>query len=144
VKVDENRGVAATFRSFLRFLVSIDVSKPLNLGFCFTRSDGASNWISLKYERLDAYCTDCGKIGHKQPSYLARLEERNPSRYLISPKINVFSNMLATISIGNHQKKLQTPSSSPENFLSLPCTTSSQPHANLQNAFTSSQNPLTP
>jgi hypothetical protein len=31
VKVYENRGVAATFRSFLRLLASIDVSKPLKV-----------------------------------------------------------------------------------------------------------------
>jgi hypothetical protein len=144
VKVDENRGVAATFRSFLRLLVSIDVSKPLNLGFCFTRSDGAFDWISLKYGRLDVYYTNCGKIGHKQLSSLARPEERNPSRFLISLKVNVFSNMPATITIGNHPENLQTPSFSPEKFLNSPCATSSQPHANLQNTFTSSQNPLTP
>jgi hypothetical protein len=41
VKVDENKGVAATFRSFPRLLVSIDVNRPLNPGFYFTRSDGA-------------------------------------------------------------------------------------------------------
>jgi hypothetical protein len=74
VKVDDNNGAVATFRSYLRLLVSIDVSKPLNHGFCFTKSDGASYWISLKYERLDIYCTDCGRIGHKQPSYLTRPE----------------------------------------------------------------------
>jgi hypothetical protein len=41
VKVDENSGATASFRSYLRLLVSIDVTKPLNPGFCFSRSDGA-------------------------------------------------------------------------------------------------------
>jgi hypothetical protein len=143
VKVDENSGVAAIFRSFLRLLVSIDVSKPLNPGFCFSRSDGASDWISLQYERLDIYCTDCGKIGHKQPSCLAKPKERNPSRYLISLKINGFSNMPATISLRNQPVYLKTPPSSPEIFLSTPGASSSQPHANLQKHLTSSQNPST-
>ena len=124
----------------MRLLVSIDVSKPLNPGFCFSRSDGALDWISLKYKRLDIYCTYCGKIGHKQPSCLARPEERNPSRYLISLKINGFSNMPETISIRNQPDYLKTPSSSLEIFLSTPGASSSQPHANLQNPFTSSQN----
>jgi hypothetical protein len=139
--VDENRGVAATFRSFLRLLASIDVSKPLNPGFCITRSDGSTTWISLKYERLDVYCIDCSKIGHKQLFCLARLEERNPSRYLISLMVNVFSNMPATITVGNLLENLQTPSSSPKFFLKLPCSISSQPHAYLQNIITSSLTP---
>jgi hypothetical protein len=54
------------------------------------------------YERLDIYCTDCGRIGHKQPSCLARPEARNPSRYLISLKLNAFSVMPETSSTGKH------------------------------------------
>jgi hypothetical protein len=143
VKVDENSGAAASFRSYLRLLVSIDVTKPLNPGFCFSRSDGVSDWISLKYERLDIYCTDCGRIGHKQPSCIARPEARNPTRYLISLKLNAFSVMPETSSIGKHQENLKTPSSSSENFLSSPKILSTQPHANLQISLTSSQNPFT-
>jgi hypothetical protein len=96
VKVEDNSGVEATFRSFLRLLVTIDVSKPLNPGFCFTRNDGSSTWISLKYERLDIYCTNYGKIGHKQISWLAQQVDRFSSRYLISLEVNVFSNMLSS------------------------------------------------
>jgi hypothetical protein len=142
-KVDDNSGAATTFRSYLRLLVSIDVNKPLNPGFCFSRSDGASDWISLKYERLDIYCTDCGRIGHMQSSCLAKPEERNPSRYLISLKLNAFSNMPETSSIGKQQEKFKTPFPSPENLLSSPCDSSSQPQANLQKSLTSFQNPST-
>jgi hypothetical protein len=144
VKVEENRGAAATFRSFLRLWVSIDVSKPLNPGFCITRNDGSTSWISLKYERLDVYYTDCGKIGHKQLSCLAKPEERYPSRYLISLKVNVFSNMSATKIVENQPESHQTPSSSQTKTLNLPCSPSSQPYANLPNILTSSQNSLTP
>ena len=66
VKIEESSGAKATFKSFLRLLVLIDVSKPLNPGFSFNRNDGSPTWISLKNERLDVYCTDCGRIGHKQ------------------------------------------------------------------------------
>jgi hypothetical protein len=93
VKVEENRGSAAIFRSFLRLLVSLDVSKSLNPGFSFARFDGSLSWVSLKYERLDIYCSDCGMIGHKQPFCLAKSEDRFPSRYSISLKVNVFSNL---------------------------------------------------
>ena len=115
----------------------------MNPSFCFTRSDGASDWISLKYERLDIYCTDCGRISHRQSSCLAKPEERNPSRYLISLKLNAFSNMPETTSIGKHQVKFKTPSSSPENLLSSPCDSSSQPHAYLQKSLTRTQKPST-
>jgi hypothetical protein len=84
VKVEDNSGAATTFQSFQRILVNIDVNKPSNLGFFLSRNDGSSSWISLKYERLDIYCTDCGKIGHKQISCLAQQEDRLPSRYLLS------------------------------------------------------------
>jgi hypothetical protein len=93
VKVEENGGSAATFRSYMRLLLSIDVCKPLNPGFSITRTDGSSSWVSLLYEKLDIYCSNYGLNGHKQSSGLAKLEERFPSRYTISLKVTVFSNL---------------------------------------------------
>ena len=55
VKIEESSGAETTFRSFLRLLVIIDVSKPLNPGFSFIRNDGSATWINLKYKRLDVY-----------------------------------------------------------------------------------------
>ncbi|XP_059435249.1 uncharacterized protein LOC132168163 [Corylus avellana] len=80
VKVEDASGVDTPFRSYLRLLVDVDISKPLNPGFLFTRNDGTSTWISLKYERLDVYCTECGKIGHKHFSCLSPQAARVPSR----------------------------------------------------------------
>jgi hypothetical protein len=62
--VEDNNGAEVIFRSYLRILVILDVSKPLNPGFFLSREDGSSTWVSLKYERLDIYCIDCGLIGH--------------------------------------------------------------------------------
>ena len=84
VKVEDNSGETVAFRSYLRILVSIDVNKPLNPGFNFNRSDGSSTWVCLKYERLDVYCSDCGRIGHNQISCLALQMDKQPNRYLIS------------------------------------------------------------
>jgi hypothetical protein len=50
--VEDNSGAEATFRSYLRILVSLDVSKPLNPGFSISREDGSSSWVNLRYERL--------------------------------------------------------------------------------------------
>jgi hypothetical protein len=142
--VEENRGSANTFKSYMRVLVSFDASKPLNLGFDITKDDGSSTWISLKYERLDVYCTDCGRIGDKQPSCLAKLKEKFPSRYLISLRVTLFSNLPAPRNVVNHPVR-NTPASSSQTILPKPpYSQSSQPQAIQPNIFTSSQNSLTP
>jgi hypothetical protein len=41
--VEDNSGVEVIFRSSLRILVSLDVSKPLNPGFTLSREDGSSS-----------------------------------------------------------------------------------------------------
>jgi hypothetical protein len=67
LKVDEAAGQhIPKFRSYLRVLAEIDVHAPLKPGFQFRRDNGDQVWISLKYERLDIYCTSCGCIGHKK------------------------------------------------------------------------------
>lgn len=65
IKVDELSREKKMFRSFLRLLLEIDVGNPLKPGFTFRRDGGESLCIFLKYERLDIYCTSCGRIGHK-------------------------------------------------------------------------------
>jgi hypothetical protein len=90
IMVEEKSGVEVTFRNFMKIMVSIDVSKPLNPSFYLSKEVGTSSWVSLKYERLDIYCTDCGLIGHYQASCLAPKEDKNPSKYSISLKVNVF------------------------------------------------------
>jgi hypothetical protein len=65
IKVDDANKARSTFRSYLRILVEIDVHAPLKPSFLFHRGNGESAWISLKYERLDIYCTNYGCIGHK-------------------------------------------------------------------------------
>jgi hypothetical protein len=92
LRVEEFGGVLSTFRSYLRILVEIDSNKPLKPGFEFSRQEGNATWISLKYERLDVYCTYCGLLGHKQLFCLAPQSARFPEKYLISLKVTIFSN----------------------------------------------------
>jgi hypothetical protein len=139
--VEDNSGVEVIFRSYLRILVSIDVSKPLNPGFDFSKEDGSSSWVSLKYERLDIFCTDCGMIGHFQAACLAPKEARTPSRYFISLKVNVFSNLVPASSAQNQPASSASPSARKNPV--QPFLGSSQPHANQTNILTSSQNSLT-
>jgi hypothetical protein len=142
LKVEDNSGETAAFRSYLKVLVSIDVNKPLNPGFNFNKSDGTQTWVSLKYERLDVYCTDCGKIGHHQSACLARPMEKHPKRYLISLKVNVFSNLPVSMNAANASVNHQE-SDNPMNSISnTPCFTSSIPIENQTQICTSSKNPL--
>ena len=130
IMVEDNSGVEVTFRSYMRILVSIDVSKPLNLGFNLSREDSSSSWVSLKYERLDIFCTDCGLIGHFQVACLAPKEESTPSRYLISLKVHIFSYLVPTSPIPNHPTSSAYPSSSSRKNPIQPFLGSSKPHAN--------------
>jgi hypothetical protein len=141
IMVEDNNGVEVTFRSYLRILVSIDVSKPLNPSFDHTKEDGSSSWVSLKYERLDIFCTDCGLIGHFQADCLAPKEERTPSRYFISLKVNVFSNLVHASPVHNQPASSASPSA--RKYPVQPFLGSTQPHANQTNILTSSQNSLT-
>jgi hypothetical protein len=84
------------FRSYLRVLADIDVHAPLKPGFQFRRDNGDHVWISLKYERLDIYCTSCGCIGHKKDSCRAPQAACTPGKYAISLLVNIFSNLPPT------------------------------------------------
>ncbi|KAI8022776.1 hypothetical protein LOK49_LG03G00471 [Camellia lanceoleosa] len=56
-------------RSFLRLRVEMDVTKPLPLGFFLQANSSSPDtvhevWVSYKYEKLDEFCYDCGRLGH--------------------------------------------------------------------------------
>jgi hypothetical protein len=146
LKIDDVSGAEATFRSYLRLLVIIDVCKPLKPGFNFSRPDGSKSWVSLKYERLDIYCSDCGRIGHKQSSCLAPKVERFPTKYLISLKVTIFSNMLPLPSpSASHNPEIHEPSSSTFRAKpGMPLMESSRIQVNQTNIPLTSPNPLTP
>ena len=94
IQVDDSSSDKKTFKlkSFLRLLVEIEVSNPLKPGFSFRRDEGEHLWIFLKYERLDIYCTSCGRIGHKLIHCLAPPEEKFLERHSVSLQVNIFSN----------------------------------------------------
>ena len=101
IQVEDCSGASKTFKSYLRILVKINVLEPLKSGFMFYCVEGdpiwnscVPIWNSFKYERLDIYCTTCGRIGHKNQNYLAPTTETFPIKYSISLKVNIFSNML--------------------------------------------------
>jgi hypothetical protein len=79
-------------------LVEVDVFEPSKPSFPFRREEAEPVWISLKYERLDIYYTNCGRIGHKNPSCRAPTEDFVKEKYKISLKVNIFSKLLPCVS----------------------------------------------
>ncbi|KAI9072240.1 hypothetical protein K1719_045789 [Acacia pycnantha] len=51
-------------RNFLRARAILDLRKPLAYGFWLPRPDGRKIRISVKYEKLQTFCYNCGKVGH--------------------------------------------------------------------------------
>lgn len=51
-------------RSFLRFRVSLDITKPLSLGYYMEREGLETLFLTFKYERLGNFCYACGRLGH--------------------------------------------------------------------------------
>ncbi|KAI9070666.1 hypothetical protein K1719_047370 [Acacia pycnantha] len=52
-------------RTFIRVRTLINIFEPLISGFWVPRPQRESIWVVVKYERLQNYCYDCGRIGHE-------------------------------------------------------------------------------
>ncbi|KAF3955993.1 hypothetical protein CMV_018851 [Castanea mollissima] len=50
--------------NFVRFRVSIDITKPLCRGRKLALRDGQDSWVCFKYERMPNICHWCGKLTH--------------------------------------------------------------------------------
>jgi hypothetical protein len=112
IKVDDIEGDSITFRSYLRILVEINVQKPLKPGFYFQHGQGEPSWISFRYERLNFYCTICGKIGHQYSSCRTTLpNEKHPESYKIPLNKRVYSNQSFSKSAWSHNVEAPQPSS---------------------------------
>lgn len=59
-----NRG--ATWRTFMRIRVEIDVSQPLKRWKKIRVGQGEPTLAKFKYERLNIFCFICGKLGHTE------------------------------------------------------------------------------
>ncbi|KAI9117944.1 hypothetical protein K1719_011086 [Acacia pycnantha] len=51
-------------RTFIRARVIIKIFEPLTTGFWVPRPHRDSIWVPVRYERLQNYCYDCGRLGH--------------------------------------------------------------------------------
>ncbi|MBA0819562.1 hypothetical protein Gohar_028341 [Gossypium harknessii] len=62
-------------RNFMRIRVQIDIRKPLKrkkqVMFC-----GSCSYVKFKYERLSLFCFYCGRLGHNDSFYEAKMMVR--------------------------------------------------------------------
>ena len=65
MEVEETIVKGRILRSFLRMRVMIDIRQPLTIGFWVPRKEKRLVWVWLKYEKLQACCFQCGRIGHE-------------------------------------------------------------------------------
>jgi hypothetical protein len=151
LKVEDLSGASTTFKSYLRILVEINVANPLKPGFSFKRDGGETLWIFLKYERLDIYCSTCGRIDHKSAFCMAAPEDKTPARYAVSLKLNIFLNLIPSSptpslnqTINTHQSQPSNPHNSAKvfnqlNISSLPPNHLANPQLNTNQAASSSK-----
>jgi hypothetical protein len=129
IKVDDIEGASTTFRSYLRVLVEVNVQKPLKPGFYFKRGQEEPSWISFRYERLDFYCTLCGKIGHQYSSCRSPPIEQHPESYKIPLNERFYSNQSIPKSAWSHNAEAPQPSQPPSTPVSSQVTGNSLPNS---------------
>ncbi|KAI9122652.1 hypothetical protein K1719_006492 [Acacia pycnantha] len=52
-------------RTFIRTRSLVNIHEPLVPGFWVPRPQREPIWVTIKYEMLQIYCYDCGRIGHE-------------------------------------------------------------------------------
>lgn len=67
----------------MRIKVKVDTTKPLLVGFWYTRRNESMGRLDVTYERFPEFCFGCGKIGHikrvcKMEIVMSDLEEGGP------------------------------------------------------------------
>ncbi|KAI9093407.1 hypothetical protein K1719_027421 [Acacia pycnantha] len=56
------------FRNFLHARVMLDLRRSLASGFWMDKPDGSRFWIDIRYEKLQCFCYNCGRVGHDNRS----------------------------------------------------------------------------
>ncbi|KAI9127273.1 hypothetical protein K1719_001832 [Acacia pycnantha] len=51
-------------RTFIRTRTLINIQEPLVAGVWVPHPQRDSVWVTIRYERLQNYCYECGRIGH--------------------------------------------------------------------------------
>ncbi|XP_057454738.1 uncharacterized protein LOC130746201 [Lotus japonicus] len=66
LEVEDPRVGGKLLRPFFRVKVSINTNNPFVTGFWVPRRNLPKVWITLRYEKLQGYCYNCGVAGHEQ------------------------------------------------------------------------------
>ncbi|KAF4375135.1 hypothetical protein F8388_017281 [Cannabis sativa] len=56
----------ASWSTFFKILVDLDINKPLVSGCFFDLNSGVKQWLQMKYEKIGIFCYNCGRLGHQR------------------------------------------------------------------------------
>ncbi|KAF4347690.1 hypothetical protein G4B88_011107 [Cannabis sativa] len=66
VKLDLEEDNPASWSTFFKFQVDIDLHKPLVSGCFFDLNCGVKHWLQMKYEKIGIFCYNYGRLGHQR------------------------------------------------------------------------------
>ncbi|KAF4358495.1 hypothetical protein F8388_005151 [Cannabis sativa] len=66
IKLDMEEDKPASWTTFFKILVDIDIHKPLCSGCFFDTNSGVKQWLQVKFEKIGIFCYHCGRLGHQR------------------------------------------------------------------------------
>uniref|UniRef100_A0A803Q9X9 CCHC-type domain-containing protein n=1 Tax=Cannabis sativa TaxID=3483 RepID=A0A803Q9X9_CANSA len=66
IKLDMEEDKPASWTTFFKILVDIDIHKPLFSGCFFDLNSGVKQWLQVKFEKIGIFCYHCGRLGHQR------------------------------------------------------------------------------
>ncbi|KAI9111609.1 hypothetical protein K1719_017299 [Acacia pycnantha] len=63
--------------TFIRVRVLVNILEPLTIGFWVPRLSRNPTWVIVRYELLQNYCYDCGRIGYNSRTCKFQLDITN-------------------------------------------------------------------
>uniref|UniRef100_A0A803QE66 CCHC-type domain-containing protein n=2 Tax=Cannabis sativa TaxID=3483 RepID=A0A803QE66_CANSA len=66
VKLEMEEEKPASWSTFFKFLVEVDINEPLVSGCFFDLNSGVKQWLQMKYEKIGIFCYNCGRLGHQR------------------------------------------------------------------------------
>ncbi|KAF4384363.1 hypothetical protein F8388_004596 [Cannabis sativa] len=66
IKLDLEEDKPASWTTFFKVQVDIDIHRPLFSGCFFDLNSGVKQWLQVKFEKIGIFCYNCGRLGHQR------------------------------------------------------------------------------
>ncbi|XP_060968588.1 uncharacterized protein LOC133036113 [Cannabis sativa] len=66
LKLEMEEDKPASWSTFFKFLVEVDINKPLVSKCFFDLNSGVKQWLQMKYEKIGIFCYNCGWLDHQR------------------------------------------------------------------------------